>query len=237
MAVLKLLAAGAAISLENARLYRDLQTREARVRRLVDSNIVGIVVWHADGRVLDTNEAFLRTVGYSREELLSGRVRWTDFTPLEWHDGDAEALEKIREAGTDHAHAREYIRKDGTRVPVLAAGAVFEGNPDEGVAFVLELTERMWAERAQRATERESRVILDSIPGMVALLSDTGYVEVVNRKLLEYFGQTLEELRQWGTNGTVHPEDLPHVAEVFTRSMETGSPYNIVQRFRRSDGV
>jgi PAS domain S-box-containing protein len=54
---------------------------------------------------------------------------------------------------------------------------------------------------------------------------------------LEYFGQTLEQLRQWGTNGTVHPEDLPHVADVFTRSIASGTPYNIVQRLRRSDGV
>jgi PAS domain S-box-containing protein len=100
-----------------------------------------------------------------------------------------------------------------------------------------EAAERRRAEEALRETERESHLILDNIPGLVGLLSATGYVEVVNRQLLEYFGQTLEELRQWGTNGTVHPEDLPHVVEVFTRSIESGTPYNIVQRFRRSDGV
>jgi PAS domain S-box-containing protein len=92
-------------------------------------------------------------------------------------------------------------------------------------------------------TPRESpldhvtRSILDNIPGLVALLTATGDVEVVNRQLLEYFGQTLEELRHWGTNGTIHPEDLPHVVEVFSRSLASGSPYEIVQRFRRSDGV
>jgi PAS domain S-box-containing protein len=100
-----------------------------------------------------------------------------------------------------------------------------------------EVAERRRAEEARREAERESRLMVDSIPGLVALLSATGDVEVVNRQLLEYFGQTLEELRQWGTNGTVHPEDLPHVVEVFTRSIESGRPYNIVQRFRRSDGV
>lgn len=100
-----------------------------------------------------------------------------------------------------------------------------------------EAAKRRRAEEALRDTERESRLILDNIPGLVGLLSATGYVEVVNRQLLDYFGQTLEELRHWGTNGTVHPEDVPHVAEVFTRSIEAGTPYNIVQRFRRSDGV
>ena len=100
-----------------------------------------------------------------------------------------------------------------------------------------ETTERRRAEEGLRESERESRLIVDNIPGLVGLLSATGSVEVVNRQLSEYFGQTLEELRQWGTNGSVHPEDLPHVVEVFTRSIESGSPYNIVQRFRRSDGA
>ncbi len=85
--------------------------------------------------------------------------------------------------------------------------------------------------------ERESRMIVDSIPGMVALLTPSGDVEVVNPQLIEYFGQTLEQLRQWRMTDTIHPEDLPHVIEAFTRSIASGSPYEIVQRFRRSDGV
>ena len=104
-------------------------------------------------------------------------------------------------------------------------------------ALKQEVAEREKAEEARRGSERESRLIVESIPGLVALLTAAGEVEVVNRQVLEYFGQTLEELRQWGTNGTVHPDDLPHVAEVFTRAIASGSPYEIVQRFRRSDGV
>src|SRR5262245_19784278 len=98
---------------------------------------------------------------------------------------------------------------------------------------------RLLGEQTRRAneSERESRLIVDNIPGLVALLSPTGDVDVVNRQLLEYFGQTLEELRQWGTNGTVHPEDLPHVVDVFTHSITSGTPYDIVQRLRRADGV
>ena len=64
-----------------------------------------------------------------------------------------------------------------------------------------------------------------------------GEVQFVNHQILEYTGQTLEELKGWGTNGTVHPEDLPHVIDVFTQSIGSGSPYEIVQRLRRSDGV
>ena len=90
---------------------------------------------------------------------------------------------------------------------------------------------------ALRESERSSRVLVDSIPGLVALLTADGQVQFVNRQILEYTGQTLEELKQWGTNDTVHPEDLPHVIQVFTQSIGSGSPYEIVQRLRRSDGV
>ncbi|WP_280155833.1 ATP-binding sensor histidine kinase [Piscinibacter sp. XHJ-5] len=149
MALLKLLASDAAISLENARLYRDLQEREARVRRLVDSNIIGIVIWHADGRVVDTNEAFLRITGHDREELLSGRVRWTDLTPP-----DARLVDQVRDAGAVQPHERELFRKGGSRVSVLVGGALFDGVRDEGVAFVLDLTELKRAEQAARDSER-----------------------------------------------------------------------------------
>ena len=90
---------------------------------------------------------------------------------------------------------------------------------------------------ALRESERSSWVLVDSIPGLVALLTADGQVQFVNRQILEYTGQTLEELKHWGTNDTVHPEDLPHVIQVFTQSIGSGSPYEIVQRLRRSDGV
>ena len=86
LAVLELLASQAAISLENARLYSDLEEREAKIRRLVDSNIIGIFIWDFEGRIIEANEAFLQMVGYSREDLVSGRVRWTALTPAEWRD-------------------------------------------------------------------------------------------------------------------------------------------------------
>ena len=101
-----------------------------------------------------------------------------------------------------------------------------------------ELTQQFDAEAAHESSaEDATRLVVDSIPGLVALLTSGGEVEFVNHHILEYTGQTLEELKGWGTNGTVHPEDLPHVVDVFTRSIGSGNPYEIVQRLRRSDGV
>jgi PAS domain S-box-containing protein len=146
--VLEILASQAAISLENARLYNDLREREARIRRLVDANIVGIVIWDFQGRIIETNQAFLDIVGYAREDLAS--LRWTELTPAEWCDVDDQAFAELKAAGTVQPCEKEYFRKDGSRVPVLVARAVFEWNPDEGVAFVLDLTERKHVEGALR---------------------------------------------------------------------------------------
>ena len=86
IAVLKLLASQAAVSLENTRLYRDLEQREAKIRRLVDANVIGIIIFALDGTVIEANDAFLQMVGYDREDLAAGRIRWTDLTPPEWRD-------------------------------------------------------------------------------------------------------------------------------------------------------
>jgi len=236
-AILKLLASQAAISLENSRLYRDLAEREARVRSLVDANIIGIFTWHLDGRVFDANEEFLRIIGYSREDLASDRLRWTDFTLPEWRETDARVMEELKRGGTAPAQERELLMKDGSRVPVLAGGTLFSGTADEGVAFVVDLTERKRAEQAAQERERESRLIVDTIPGLVAILTPAGDVDVVNHELVEYCGQQLEAMRRWGTNGTVHPDDLPHVAQVFGPAIATGTPYDFDARVRRFDGV
>jgi PAS domain S-box-containing protein len=148
ISVLEVLASQAAISLENARLYNDLREREARIRRLVDANIVGIVIWDFQGRIIETNQAFLDIVGYAREDLAS--LRWTELTPDEWRDVDDQAFAELKATGTVQPREKEYFRKDGSRVPVLVARAVFEWNPDEGVAFVLDLTERKHVEGALR---------------------------------------------------------------------------------------
>jgi PAS domain S-box-containing protein len=100
-----------------------------------------------------------------------------------------------------------------------------------------EVAERRRAEETLAATEESLRLIVDSIPGLVALLTPAGEVELVNPQLVEYTGRTLEELRLWGTSDTVHPEDLPGVVGVFTGSITSGNSYYFETRIRRFDGI
>src|SRR5208283_4068033 len=155
-AVVKLLASQAAMALEVTYLYRDLEQREAKIRRLVDANIIGIFIremtGEIDGPIVEANDAFLGTVGFDREDLLSGRIRWRVLTPPEWRDRDARAVAELKTTGTVQAYEKEYLRKDGSRVPVLVGAATLEDGA-YALAFVLDLTERKRAEAEARESD------------------------------------------------------------------------------------
>jgi PAS domain S-box-containing protein len=129
----------------------------ALARRLVDSNIIGIVVWNLAGRILDANRAFLRMVGYSREDVARGNLRWSDITPAEWRDLDAQCLAELGATGTVQPIEKECTRKAGGRVSVLVGAASLDGTGDESVAFVLDVSHRKKAELAAREAERRYR--------------------------------------------------------------------------------
>ena len=126
---------------------------ESKVRRLVEANIVGIVMWNLEGAITGANEAFLRMVQYDREDFASGRLRWTDLTPAEWRGHAEQAVADLKATGIFQPFEKEYLRKDGSRVPVLLGGALLEGDGNEGISFVLDLSEQKRAERALRRSE------------------------------------------------------------------------------------
>ena len=153
--VLELLAGQAAISLENAQLYTDLREREARIRRLVDANIIGIFFWDVHGAINDANDAFLDLVGYSRADLRAGKLTWRGLTPGEYSELDRLKVSQLNTVGTITEYEKEFIRKDGSRVPALIGGTMLQGSHEQGLAFVLDLTERRQAE-AERAARKSA---------------------------------------------------------------------------------
>ncbi|MCW5663051.1 MAG: response regulator [Piscinibacter sp.] len=210
--VLGLLAAQAAISLETAGLYTALKSEneqrrraeaaavewQARIARLVDSNLIAVRITDLDGRIVDANDAYLRIVGYTREEMMAGALDIQRLTPPEFHAADASATQALLADGRYRPFEKEYLRKDGTRVPVLVGGILTPGPPPQTVGFVLDLSERRRAEaehRARLAAEaasqakssflahmsHEIRTPMNAILGMAQLALGSGLDETQTR--------------------------------------------------------
>jgi PAS domain S-box-containing protein len=157
---LKLVASLAASALENSRLYGDLREREAKVRRLVDANIIGIYIVDIRGPILESNDAYLRMLGYRRADLVSGRLRWTDLTPPEWRAADKQRVERVERIGRVQPFEKEFFRKDGTRVPVLMGVARFKEPRTQAVVFALDISKQKQADAIALETHsiKQSRI-------------------------------------------------------------------------------
>jgi PAS domain S-box-containing protein len=144
---------------------RDLSQREAadaarreilaRYTRLADSGLVGVIVSEPSGRITEANDAFLRMVGYSRDDLACNLVSWANMTPPERHATTASAVEHLRSHGVAPAFEKEYVRKDGSRVPVLVGVATLGGS--ENISFSIDLTEQKRAEAGRAQAEEALR--------------------------------------------------------------------------------
>jgi PAS domain S-box-containing protein len=166
---------------ERAEAERARRESEQRLRRIVEANIIGMVLWSHDGRVLEANQAFLDLVGRRRDELLSGRVSWAEMTPPEYRERDCRAFEEICATGKCRPYEKEYEVRDGERVPVLVGAASLEDTigvpPDRGVAFVLDLREqvRLRAARDRLLTlEREAHGQTEEANVRLLLVAEAG---------------------------------------------------------------
>ncbi|MEH2024703.1 hybrid sensor histidine kinase/response regulator [Nostoc sp.] len=133
---------------EHKRAEKILRESEARFRRLFESNLIGVAFWTVDGFVIDANDAFLQLAGYTRDEFATlGRINWKELTPVEYQDLDDRILLEVQTTGVSKIYEKEYIHRNGRRVPIVLGMALLNDSQDNGVAFVLDIAERKLAEQ------------------------------------------------------------------------------------------
>jgi len=165
--LLDIFAARATAEIERRNALAALRESESRLQRLIDSNLIGVLFWTRDGGITDANDAFLQTVGYTREDLSRGRIDWMDLTPAHEHARDEKALAELNETGICQPYEKHYIHNDGHLVPVLLGAAAFEGTRERGICWVLDLTQRKQMEEALRDSETHYRSLIASVDEIV----------------------------------------------------------------------
>jgi PAS domain S-box-containing protein len=212
-----------------------LQESELRWRRLMDANVVGIVISDTE-RVIDVNQCFLDMVGYERTELV-GEFRKVTLTPVEFAALDEAARQLISSAGAVAPFEKEFRRKDGTRVPVLITGARLREKPLSWIAFVMDLTERRRAEQQLRKSELRWRRLVESTVLGVAIADEERLLEA-NEVYLKLIGYTEQELKA----GRILRSNLtpPEYRELDRRALEqmreTGLTTPYEKEYIRADG-
>ena len=222
-----------------------LRERDTRIRRLIDANIIGIIIWNIEGEVIEANDAFLRMVGYDRKDVTAGRVHRADLTPQDWHSRDIQTVAELEMTGTTRPYEKEYIRKDGSRIPVLVGAALFDGDRNQGVSFVIDLTERKRAEAALRERDATVRGLVDAnIIGTFTWRCDkaggAGFRPVfqdVNDAFLRIVGYDREDLAPGTSTWILTPPDWVDRTQRAVDEMQLNGAFQPYEKvFIRKDG-
>lgn len=212
--------------------------RERDLRLLIDSMPGLVATFTPTGELEFVNRQILEYFGRTFEEM------------RHWKNGETthpEDLPRVLDifghsmsTGEPFEFETRARRFDGVYRWFQARGCPLRDSHGRIVRWshlLIDIDDRKRAEEALRERERESRLLINSIPGFVATLTPAGEAELLNDRLIEYSGQTIDELRGWDNNDTIHAEDLPRLIDVFAHALSSGDPYDIAIRFRRFDGV
>jgi PAS domain S-box-containing protein len=160
---------------ESKQMEEALRKSEAKLRRLVEANVSGVAVADSQGHILEANDAYLKILDCTREELERGEINWQDFTPPEYHQLDQRILQELRETGVCQPIEKEYITRQGKRVPILLAGATIEWgeNVEKHIVFAIDITRQKELEKQRehflRLVSHELRTPLTAINGSIQL--------------------------------------------------------------------
>jgi PAS domain S-box-containing protein len=175
---------------DQRRLEAELRDRTSLLSRLQEANVLGVVLV-GERRVYEANDAFLDIIGYSQDDLQAGRIAYQSITAPEWAGRDAEALESLHRTGAFHPYDKEYVHRDGHRVPVVVGAAVVSRDPFRWVTFVVDLTARQRAEQERaelRSREQAALAEADSARERLRFLLRAGALAATpdRREMLEH---------------------------------------------------
>jgi two-component system, chemotaxis family, CheB/CheR fusion protein len=215
----------------------DRATRDAneRLKRMVNVEGVGVLVFDKAGVLIDANDAFLRMTGFSREDVAQRRLTWRVMTPPEHVEESLVQFKKLEETGRIGPYEKEYLRKDGTRSWMMFTGAtVGDGT---FVEYCTDVSERKRAEAARSESEARFRAVADLVPDLLWQHDPSGKVTWCNQRCLDYSGQSQEQVQGNGWLEPIHPQDRPRSREAFQHALQSGKPLRHEHRIRRaSDG-
>ena len=214
-----------------------LRDREAKWRGVFGSPMIGILFWDSAGAVTDANDAFLQLIGYSREDLDAGRVSWLEMTPPDERHLDERALEGLVARGFCEPYEKHFIRKDGSRVPVVIGAALIDGSRQHGVAYVQDITARRETESRLRESEARFRNMAEHAPLILWVVEADGRCVYVNQNWHDYSGVPPGQDLAAGFFGALHPDDVEASKAAFRRAIASHTGYRQEARIRRRDGV
>jgi PAS domain S-box-containing protein len=189
---------------ERERAEAALRESESRLRRLWESNVIGVMYTAADGRISDANDAVLRMLGRSRADLAAGRVRWTDLTPPDQIHLDERAIADALARGACTPYEKVYLRADGARVPILIGYALLEGSRSDFICFVLDLTEQKRVEAALADQLQLNEILTANAASALFMMDERGYCTFSNPAALAMTGFSAEELRERPLHEILH---------------------------------
>lgn len=208
---------------ERKRADHALRVSEERFRRLFDAGIVGVGVSDDSGAWLEANDQLLRILGFSREDMEHGHVRWKDMTPVKYLPLDDQAIAEARQKGACTPYEKEYIRKDGSRVPVLLGFASLTRSGNKFICFVLDLTPVKRADEAVRRERDFAEGLLAGAPALVLVLDPEARVVRFNRFAEALSGYRADEVLGRDVITTLVPQrEQARIRELFRKSLEKG---------------
>lgn len=200
---------------ERKKAEEKLLASESSARRLIESNIIGVVIADFHGYLLEANRVFLEMVGYSREEVAGRQILWSEMTPTEYRHLDEHAIEQVKATGSCTTYEKEFFRKDGGRISIMLGAALLDGKEDVCIVFILDITERKLTEEELVRSRQKSLLHTQRTPLAVIEWNTNFEVTEWNPAAEKIFGYRNEEALGRHAEFIIHENAKKHVNEVW----------------------